>query len=120
VIAVAATDRNDARWVNSSTQGSNYGEWVDVAAPGHQVLSTAPDHINSIWFFGVRYGTLSGTSMAAPHVAGVAGLIWSSGRCTAGDNACVRTRIKDGAEPFTDTGTNWTYRRVNANNSVAL
>ncbi len=119
VIAVAATDRNDARWVTSSTQGSNYGDWVDVAAPGHQVLSTAPDHINSIWFFGVKYGTLSGTSMAAPHVAGLAGLVWSSGRCTVGDNVCVRGRIETKADRIAGTELYWTWGRVNADSSVA-
>lgn len=122
VIAVAATDRKDARWVTSSTQGSNYGaSWVDVAAPGHEILSTAPDHINGIWFFGVKYGTLSGTSMASPHVAGVAGLIWSSGVCNAAPDpkACVRERIESKADAITGTGTDWAWGRVNANSSVA-
>ena len=119
VIAVAATDRKDARWINTSTQGSNYGDWVDVAAPGHEIYSTAPDHRNNIWFFGVKYASLSGTSMASPHVAGVAGLVWSSGRCTTGDNACVRTRIESTADRIAGTETYWTSGRVNANSSVA-
>lgn len=51
---------------------SNYGPWCDIAAPGgdaykgYQILSTLP---------GGRYGTMQGTSMACPHVSGVAALI---------------------------------------------
>lgn len=45
---------------------SNYGEIVDVIAPGRSILSTTYDG---------SYGTKSGTSMAAPHAAGVAALV---------------------------------------------
>lgn len=47
---------------------SNYGDWVDIAAPGSGIYSTLPDN---------RYGDMSGTSMACPHVSGVAALIVS-------------------------------------------
>ena len=51
---------------------SNYGDWADIIAPGgdytkgYQILSTLP---------GGQYGVMQGTSMACPHVSGVAALI---------------------------------------------
>jgi thermitase len=68
VLAVSATDANDQRWVLS-----NMGDYIDVAAPGHAVYSTYNDLQN---YYG-GYNYMSGTSMAAPHVAGLAGLLLS-------------------------------------------
>jgi subtilisin family serine protease len=67
VLAVGATDRNDQRLSSSNT-----GPYVALAAPGQQVPST-------FWAPGVgnTYAQASTTSQAPPHVAGVAGLIWS-------------------------------------------
>lgn len=62
-MAVAATDSSDRR-----AAFSNYGVEVSVAAPGAGILSTCR---------GGGYCEMSGTSMASPHVAGLAALVWS-------------------------------------------
>ncbi|MET0405781.1 MAG: S8 family peptidase, partial [Cystobacter sp.] len=62
MLVVAATDSKDARW-NLSSYGRHT---VHLAAPGVDILSTVP---------GNAYQRFNGTSMAAPHVTGVAGLL---------------------------------------------
>jgi len=69
VISVAATDNND-----SKALFSNYGRrTVHVSAPGVKIFSTLPT--SNEWGLAGGYGLLSGTSMAAPHVTGLAALI---------------------------------------------
>lgn len=69
VIEVAAVDENDKK-----ASFSNYGKMMSVAAPGVKIISTLPTYPTQK---PVNYGKLSGTSMAAPHVAGLVGLILS-------------------------------------------
>jgi thermitase len=61
VMAVAATTFDDQR-----AGYSNFGNWIDIAAPGSSIYSLLPNS---------SYAYMSGTSMASPHVVGVAGLI---------------------------------------------
>jgi subtilisin family serine protease len=64
VFAVAATDSR-----NNKAPFSNYGDYIDVAAPGVSIASTYPHN---------QYAALSGTSMACPHVTALAALIRST------------------------------------------
>ena len=69
VIAVASTDIND-----HLASSSDYGDWVDVAAPGTNIYSTLP--LNDPLQPG-GYGLMGGTSIASPHVAGLAALVFT-------------------------------------------
>ena len=79
VLSVAATDRDDGL-----ASYSNYGDWVDVAAPGTHITSTYL-YGSGKSFAGTKpqdtYGCESGTSMATPIVAGVAALCYASNPC---------------------------------------
>ena len=78
IISVAATNNKDAL-----ASFSNFGtKKVDLAAPGVSIVSTYPDR---------SYGYMSGTSMAAPHVTGVAALIKSQNSSL--DDGQIRSRI---------------------------
>jgi thermitase len=99
-IAVASTDQND-----NKSSFSTYGSWVDVAAPGSSIYSTYPTS---------TYASLSGTSMATPHVAGVAGLLASQGRSASN----IRAAIENTADKISGTGTYWAKGRVNAYKAV--
>lgn len=70
VVAVGATDNNDVIWKVSESNGSNYGNWIDVMAPGANIYTTMSSADNA-------YGSVSGTSFATPIVAGFAGLLLS-------------------------------------------
>ena len=71
VVSVAATDSND-----TLASFSNYGDWVTTAAPGVNIFSTLPTY-NASAGWGTYYTFLSGTSMATPHVAGEAAMLFA-------------------------------------------
>ncbi len=96
VIAVGATNQNDQK-----AGFSNFGPWVDVAAPGVDTPST---------LLGGGYGGNTGTSMSSPVAAGVVGLVWS----IAGQSA-TPAEIRGYVESTCDNVGNWVFfGRVNA------
>lgn len=107
VIAVGATDINDARWVASSSIGSNQGVHLNVVAPGKDIYSSTS-------VGDPPYELRSGTSMAAPQVAGLAALLWShQPGLTAQDvRSTIEATVEDLASPGFDVA--FGYGRINA------
>ncbi|MCG3211033.1 MAG: hypothetical protein FOGNACKC_04670 [Anaerolineae bacterium] len=99
-MAVGSTDSSDNR-----SSFSNYGPRLDIAAPGSSIYST--------WSNGT-YGTKSGTSMATPHVAGLAALVW--GMAPNMTAAQVRQAIESTADDLGPPGWDiyYGYGRINA------
>jgi len=114
-IAVAATDAEDQRVDEPGWWASNYGNWVDVAAPGLYIFSTFPNHVYTIGK-SLSYDYGSGTSMSTPFVSGLAALLWSTELGTS--NTAVRDRIQMTADPVPGTGYYWIHGRINACNAV--
>lgn len=111
-VGVAATDNND-NWVSFS----NYGNQVAVGAPGVNILSTVPTYPTTDGL--ENYGSLSGTSMAAPYVSALGGTLFSaSPGITA---AAVRMRIEQSADNANTGGASGQYLgygRINFSRAV--
>ncbi len=107
VLAVISTDSQDEK-----SDFSNYGDWASVSAPGSDILSTLPTHTNVIGK--KNYGTLSGTSMATPAVAGLASLIRD--QHPEWDAKTVRAKIEQTSDDLGEKGfdINFGHGRVNA------
>ncbi len=106
IISVAATEENDLK--------AGFSHWgattVDLGAPGVGTLSTFPNN---------RYGYMSGTSMASPHVAGAVGMLMAySPQSTLAE---VKAAILDASDPLASLeGITVSGGRLNVNNSLAL
>ena len=70
VISVGAINSSGQRWVADSSNGSTFGEHLDVVAPGVNIYTTSINDNDN-------YDDCTGTSPACPHVAATAGLIFS-------------------------------------------
>ncbi len=104
ILSVAATDDQDGL-ASFSSYGSN---WVDLGAPGVDTLSSTPNN---------TYGLKSGTSMAAPHVAGTAALVLAQN--SALNPTELKAQILDNVEPLSSLqGITVSGGRLNARGAV--
>lgn len=123
VVAVAALDKNNQRASFSST-----GSDVEIAAPGVAILSTWKDGTNSAGpqpFSFAGYASeyfieANGTSMASPHVAGVAALLMASNPSYTAED--VRNKMNGTALDLGETGRDklYGYGLVDASSALGL
>ena len=118
VIAVAATAKDDTR-----ASYSNYGDWVDVSAPGgnsdNGILSTVPT--TALWGDSSGYASSwKGTSMASPYVAGLAGLVIA--KYSSYSQSEIKAKITSGADSIDSLNSGYSGKlgsgRVNLYNSL--
>jgi thermitase len=104
-LAVGATTASDARLTSS-----NYGQDLDLTAPGQSIYSTLP---------GEDYGNRSGTSMATAHVSGLAALVWSLVPALTRDE--VRAVLESTADDLGTPGWDmyFGFGRINAGRALA-
>jgi len=113
IITVAATDEDDCR-----AYFSNYGDWIDIAAPGVNIWSLYHDKFDPETDYAIN---MDGTSMAAPLAASVAALIWSQNPGLLAEQ--VKQRLLNSADPIDQLSCNSSYinklgaGRVNAFNA---
>ena len=118
VVAVSATDPTD-----NIAEFSTYGRWIELAAPGVNIYSTLPTYNVTLneppYNRTLKYDYLSGTSMACPHVAGVASLVWSAfPDCS---HHKIRQILRLTSDDLGDAGFDefYGYGRVNAKKATA-
>ena len=101
---------------------SNFGSRVDICAPGTNIYSTLPKR-KGISKDG--YGYMTGTSMAAPAVSGVAGMVWAADPSLTGpevkeivcDERNTKYNVK-ASKNQTESKKKWDYRMVSAKRAV--
>lgn len=117
VIGVGSTDFHD-----NLSAFSTFGQWVSVLAPGTAILSTVPGGFcgQAVGEPSDCYDYKSGTSMATPHVSGLAALLWAHN--AGATNGEIRSLIESGADATGASGQNmlaWSaHGRINMAGSL--
>lgn len=115
-ISVGASNEYDQRcspmdWLLG---GSNYGDSLDVMAPGNNIYGAVPGYYDELFGEWTEYEAMAGTSAAAPFVSGLAGLVWAHNPTWTNDQ--VRDQIELTCDDLGDSGwdryTGW--GRINA------
>ena len=106
LVSVSATTPTDAK-----ASWSNYGDYIDVAAPGAGILTTTR---------GGGYASPSGTSFASPVAAGVAGLIWGANPALTPDDVEAVLEASADDPAGVDWHADFGWGRVNAAAAVAM
>ena len=110
VIAVAGTNQSDNRVKFNDLTSSNYGKWVDVAAPATDILSTLNHN---------RYALVVGTGISVPQVSGLAGLLLSKHENYPYPAEMVRSLIRFSADEI-ETDEYIGTGRINAYNALMM
>lgn len=111
VVGVGAVN-SDGAIASFSTRGSS----IDIVAPGVNIYSLAPTYTSTRG--NLTYATISGTSMAAPHVAALAGMVMMASPGIAAD--AVVARIQRAAELATDGwSSDYGYGYINAERAIS-
>ncbi len=107
VLSICGTDCNDNRYGSS-----NRGDWLDVGAPGVNILSCEEGGSSS-------YGTKTGTSMSTPHVSGLVALMLSLNDSLTPQE--IRDLLRDNAVDLGDPGYDslFGYGRIDAAATLA-
>ena len=112
LIAVGSTDDDD-----TVSSFSNSGPEITIVAPGRNILATTPTY--AVTSGDTDYDEKSGTSMACPHVTGLASLVWSREPKQTNEqvkDVLINTAKKLGSGNFDNS---WGYGRIEAEEAVA-